>query len=87
MARLTQLLSHTVTLFLAWPTAALACPMCKEALFDPAKAERALQAAKGYALSIGLMIGTPMLLVGGLAALIVRHARRHRTTVASKLTP
>jgi len=55
---------------------ASACPTCKEALFDPAQAQRILGAAKGYALSIGLMIGMPLLLVGGITLLIVRQVRR-----------
>ena len=60
------------------PVTVMACPTCKEALFDPAQAQQVLKAAQGYAFSIGLMIGTPLLLVGGLATLIVRQARRKR---------
>jgi len=62
--------------WLVWPECAVACPTCKEALFDPAQAQQILGAAKGYAMSIGLMIGMPLLLVGGMTALIVRQARR-----------
>jgi len=47
-----------------------ACPMCKEALVE--------RAAKGYAVSIAALIGMPFLLVGGVAALIVRGHRRAR---------
>jgi len=69
--------------------AAWACPSCKEALFDPAQAEQVARAAKGYAWSIGLLVGTPMLLVGTLATVITRQIRRSRvvSNKESELTP
>jgi len=57
---------------------AWACPMCKEALTGPARPHTATRAAKGYAVSIAALIGMPFLLVGGVAALIVRGHRRAR---------
>jgi hypothetical protein len=57
---------------------AWACPMCKEALVDPARPHAVTRAAKGYAVSIAALIGMPFLLVGGVAALIVRGHRRAR---------
>ena len=58
------------------PTVADACPGCKEALFDPGQLQQKLSTAKGYALSIGLMLTVPLLLIGGVATLIVRASRR-----------
>ncbi|MDP3723861.1 MAG: hypothetical protein Q8R91_10290 [Candidatus Omnitrophota bacterium] len=55
-------------------SAADACPGCKEALFDPSQLPQRLSTARGYALSIGLMLGVPIALVGGVALLIL-HAR------------
>lgn len=68
---------------------ALACPACKEALFDPAQARQIMSAAGGYALSIGLLLGVPFALVGGLALMIVRQARRKSASSRpqSELTP
>ena len=54
----------------------MACPLCKEALFDPAQAKQAVKTAKGYALSIGVMLATPALLFGGITAMVVRAQRR-----------
>ncbi len=50
--------------------------MCKEALLDPAQLPQKLRTAKGYALSIGLLLTMPIALVGGVTALIVRASRR-----------
>lgn len=73
--RATWLLVFGLFLFtgVAW-----ACPMCKEALGDPARPHTVTRAAKGYAVSIAALIGMPFLLVGGLATLIVRGHRRAR---------
>lgn len=54
-----------------------ACPGCKEALFDPGALPQRLSAARGYALSIGLLLLIPYGLVGTLTALIVRAHRRN----------
>ena len=53
-----------------------ACPACKELLFDPGQIHQKLSLAKGYAVSIVLMLAMPLGLVGGLTALIVRAQRR-----------
>ena len=66
-----------VVLFL-FTGVAWACPMCREALADPAHPQAITRAAKGYAVSIAALIGMPFLLVGGVAALIVRGHRRAR---------
>ena len=58
---------------------ARACPLCKEALFDPGQLHQKLALARGYALSIGLMLAMPLALVAGLTLMIVRAQRRkHR---------
>ena len=63
-------------LLLVGGPAALACPTCKETLFDAGTLPQRRAAAKGYALSIGLLLGMPLALVGGGSALIVRAQRR-----------
>jgi hypothetical protein len=60
------------------PATAFSCPGCKEALFDPGQLPQKLSTAKGYALSIGLLLAVPVALVGGLTAMIIRSARRKR---------
>ena len=62
---------------LAACSVASACPMCKEALFDPGQLHQRLATAKGYALSIGLMLSVPVILVTTVATVIVRAQRRH----------
>ena len=58
------------------PVAGWACPGCKEALFDPGQLQQKLATARGYALSIGLLLSVPFALVGGIAALIIRAAHK-----------
>lgn len=70
---------HPVTVFLLvllWSGLAWACPLCKEALFDPAQARQLAGTAKGYAVSIALLLGVPLLMIGGIAAAIFRSRRR-----------
>lgn len=62
------------------PAASLACPTCKETLFDAGTLPQRRATATGYALSIGLLLGMPLALVGGGAALIVRAQRRKQRT-------
>ena len=62
---------------LAACSVASACPMCKEALFDPGQLHHRLATAKGYALSIGLMLSVPLALVVALVTAVVRAQRRH----------
>ena len=57
-----------------------ACPGCKEALFDPGQVGQRVSAARGYALSIGLLLGLPALMLAGIAALIVRSRRKSAQT-------
>ena len=64
-------------LYVFFPAVASACPGCKEALFDPGQLQQKLATARGYALSIGLLLAVPFGLVAGVAALIVRATRRH----------
>jgi len=61
-----------------FPAVAGACPGCKESLFDPTQLHQKLSTAKGYALSIGLLLAMPAGLVGALALLIVRAQRHHQ---------
>ncbi len=62
---------------------ALACPLCKEALFDPTQLKQTLSTAQGYALSIGLLLAVPCGLVAGLILLILRAQTRARRGTAS----
>jgi len=55
---------------------ALACPLCKEALFDPGQAEATSRLAKGYTVSIATLLSIPLVLVGGIAIRVVRASRR-----------
>ena len=64
--------------------AAFACPMCKEALLDPGQAAaQAAGAANGYAASIAALLSVPFVLVGGIATLVARSARRHQRSASS----
>ena len=54
-----------------------ACPACKDMLVDPEQLAQRLGMAKGFAWSIGLLIGMPALLVGALTVRLIR-AHRHR---------
>ena len=56
-----------------------ACPLCKEALFEPGNLTQRLGTASGYAWSIALLLTIPTLLVGGIITLIVRAQRRQGT--------
>ena len=64
--------------FLLLPSLAWTCALCKEALFDPSQIQQKIATAKGYALSIGLMLMMPLSLVGGVTTLVVRAYRRRR---------
>jgi len=58
----------------------MACPLCKEALFEPGQAEATSRLVKGYTISIATLLGIPLVLVGGIAMRIVRSSRRaHRS--------
>lgn len=58
------------------PVLASACPGCKEALFDPDQLSQKLASAKGYALSIGMLLTVPFLIIAGFTAFIIASARR-----------
>ena len=61
----------------AFSSAASACPGCKEAVFDtPVEAEQKQDTARGYAVSIGLMLSVPAVLIGAVSFRSVRSARR-----------
>lgn len=66
-----------VSLF-AFPAAVRACPGCKEALIEPAQALQKQSTARGYNLSIALMLAVPATLIGATSALVVRSGRRNR---------
>ena len=70
------LLLTIILSILFFPVAAIACPACKEALFDPGQLHQKLSTAKGYALSIMLMLSVPVILIGGIATSIIRTQRR-----------
>lgn len=75
----THLLIYAFTAFsflLTFPCMLNACPGCKESLFDPAQLPQRLATARGYALSIGLMLAMPLGLVVGVALLILRAQHR-----------
>ena|SRR3989338_1212314 len=80
----TQVLSHPVTALaivaIVWtlPAVASACPGCKDALFEPDQLTLRLSSAKGYALSIGLLLGVPAALAVTVTTLLVRSRRQRR---------
>ena len=60
--------------------AAQACPGCKEALFDPGQLAQKISTAKGYALSIGMLLAVPFVLIAGFTLAITYAARRTQKT-------
>ena len=60
----------------AMPAAALGCPGCKEALFEPGKIAENVATARSYALSIMLMLSVQVALIGTITTLVVRARRR-----------
>lgn len=76
MKRLAVALFFLGALAVVAPALAGACPLCREALIDPAHPQAVTRAAKGYAVSIAALVGMPFVLVGGVATLIVRASRR-----------
>ena len=72
-------LSFTFLLLACQPfflTAVEACPMCKDSLFDPGQLAGKISTAKGYALSIGLLLLVPFVLIASVTALVIRASRR-----------
>lgn len=70
---------------LATPAVTSACPGCKEALFDPDQLAQKLSTARGYALSIGLLLTVPFLIIAGFAAFIIGSARRTKRSERSSV--
>lgn len=64
----------------------LACPGCKEALFDPGQIQQKRSMARGYAISIGILLTMPAGLVGALAALIISARRRASREESAAIT-
>ena len=77
--RIQNFLIVVMGFWLLWPAVIWACPACKEALFEPGQLKQTLATAKGYAMSIALLLSVPAALIGGTAALIVRAHRRQRS--------
>ena len=72
---------------LVWGVAAgiaLACPMCQESLMEPGQAAAQSMKVKAYLISVAAMIGTPMILVGGIAWWVTQSARSHRRQSVDK---
>ena len=82
---LTYSLTSLLT-FLWFSSMSEACPGCKDALTDPAGLPQRLSMARGYALSIGLLLGMPAALVAGLTVLVIRAARRSRRAAHRRST-
>ena len=73
-------LTHLLTV-VVFPLLAQACPACKEALFDPGQLHHKLSTARGYALSIGLMLTVPLGLITAVGVTIACAQRRHRANL------
>ena len=72
-----------LTFLLHSPAMVNACPMCKELLFDPGQLAQKFATAKGYALSIGLLLLVPFVLIASITALVIRACRRAKTSTHS----
>ena len=72
---LSFLLPFAFCLF-SWIPSASTCPDCKEALFDPGQIQQKRSTARGYAVSIGMLLTVPAGLVGGITTLILKSRRR-----------
>ena len=66
------------------PAIVWACPGCSEALFDPTQAAATAGTLRGYLVSIVVLLGLPVLMIGGIA-LALRRASRARRLTASGL--
>ena len=81
-ARRGLLVALLFLMLLSLPAVVRACPGCKESLFDPGQMQQKRSTAKGYALSIGLLLAMPAGLIGGVTTLVVRaHRRRPKTRI------
>ena len=61
-----------------WTVRAWACPGCSEALFDPAQGAARVGTLRGYLVSILVLLGMPVLMIGGVTVAVMRAARRAR---------
>lgn len=73
--RMADCFAAALIIFLA-AQAANACPLCKEALFDPGQLGEKIATAKGYAISIWILLSVPFILIASVTALVVRHSRK-----------
>ena len=69
---------YSLLTFLKFVSAAEACPGCKEAFFDPQQLPQRIASAKGYALSILMLLAVPTVLIGGIVWAIVANSRQPR---------
>jgi uncharacterized membrane protein YozB (DUF420 family) len=65
-------------LYWLFPSAADACPMCKDALLSSGDPQALARIGKAYATSMIALLGVPALLIGGITSVVVRSARRNR---------
>lgn len=68
--------THVLIAWWMFQATAWACPLCKEALLDPGQAAAQSGLARGYAMSIAVLLGVPALLMGMIAWRIARASRR-----------
>ena len=75
---ITQSLNYLITLLavVLYSRLVEACPACKDSLFDAGDLPHRLATARGYALSIALLLCVPLLLIGSVSILIIRAYRR-----------
>ena len=59
-----------------WTVCAWACPGCSEALFDPTQGAARVGTLRGYLLSIIVLLGVPVVMIGAIVVAIVRAQRR-----------
>lgn len=76
--KLSQIAALFIGAAIASQGQAIACPGCKEALFDPGQLAEKIATAKGYAWSIGTLLSVPFLLVATVALLVVRNTRKFK---------
>lgn len=65
----------------AWAGACVACPNCKDSLAGPSG--ETMNVARGYALSILIMLGMPFTLAGSFGVYVWREMRRMRRESAA----
>lgn len=73
------LLAAALLAILILPLMASACPGCKDALIEPGQLPQRLATARGFALSIGLMLLVPAALVASGIFFIARASRNAKS--------